>query len=233
VPITATTAALLPPEEKMVYNAAWARIEEGKSIGCRGCDEIIDIQVERIRKPEWEQLWPEVHFYLIKNIGAFRVEQRDTVANPYYRRLYAVHKGQLYGESEIGVVSHFNELLAANQIKVTDANRDLVTRAFILMGMDASRLAGDVTFSAPRTIDDEGIFSGDRLTYYVESWAQVQGLVTAWRFSFHPNGQINIVTGTNIHCGVGEYTPVPETRLLCRVSTGYEYLYWLKPISQN
>lgn len=214
-PISVTTAALLGAEERLVYSEAWASVERCKglmAVYAERCAEIIDVQVERIRKPEWDQLWSEVHFYLVTNIGAYQVRYAYHPANPYLKMLYAVHKGWVYTADE-GVAWRFNELLAANRIEVTEANRDLVAKAFILTAMDASRLAGDVTFSAPRAIDEEGPFSTERLVYYLESWTQIQGRVYAWRFAFYPSGQIELVTRYLLQEGVGEYSPISYEQL--------------------
>ena len=177
------------------------------------CDVILT--AERITRPEWDELFPRVKFYLVK----YDVYENTYPRNPPFRRSALIIKewGDYLSRED------FNLMLDWDQITVTDENRELVARTFVLM-------------SLPDYLDEEIVFSGweegswpsdinKPYNYAITSWTKIQGLKIQWLFIFH-EGNLLTAWGEVIEHNVGDYIDVPFEELPPPLYTTLEY--WRK-----
>ncbi len=147
-----------------------------------------------ITRPEWEALFPNTKFILAKSYlygnepGARRRNQ-----------LIIEHATSRYD------LSDFQRLLDANRIVVTDQNRELVAKAFVLMALP-DYLDEDIVFSDWK----EGSWPSEwwePYNYTITAWTKIQGLKIRWRFLFR-EGRLPVVRGVIIEQNIGDYIDV-------------------------
>jgi hypothetical protein len=193
-------------EEQRVMNAVLSSSSQF-TISSGDCGRILQSEpwcsvvqdVKHITRPEWETLFPQTKFFLIKRnvVGQESGFQRNM--------LIAEQAGQQYNADS------FQNLLDANSVVITDSNRELVAKAFALMTLP-DYLQDEITFSDSKTTDERGIFSFERFNYTTTAWTKVQGLKIVYLFFFQ-QGRLRVVTwNTNKH-GTGIYIDVPSRDL--------------------
>ncbi len=154
---------------------------------------------ERITRPEWEELFPQTEFFLVKYdsyIGDHGPLQRNW--------LVVEQNGQRYS------VKTFDHLLEVNDITITDENRELVAKAVALM-MLPDYLEEDVQFSDWSEADRHAILDW-HYNYTLVAWTKIQGLKIQWWFMFE-NNHLRLSDGGVRERQVGNYIDVPFTKL--------------------
>ncbi len=156
----------------------------------------------RITRPEWEELFPQTEFFLVKYDvygGEFGPQQRNF--------LIVEQDGQRYSAETFG------GLLDTNNITITDENRELVARAFVLMAL-SDYLEEEVIFSNWGQVDGPRAFSDLRFNYGITAWTKIQGLEFQWWFLFFQD-HLRVTGGEVTEHGTGDYIDVP---------------YWMLPL---
>jgi hypothetical protein len=151
--------------------------------------------VERITRPEWEELFPQTEFFLVKYDrygGEFGQQQRGI--------LIIEQDGQRY------TAETFDRLLTANDITITDENRELVVRAFTLITIPYY-LEEEIVFTEWAKSNRSARF-GERYNYSIMVWTKIQGLRTQWFFRFE-NGYLRDILRMQSEYHIGDYIDVP------------------------
>ncbi len=170
------------------------------------CGEILKTQhwchvywhARQITRPEWETLFPWAVFYLVKYDrygGEFNEHRNRLIIEDWGDRL---------------IRDDFHRLLGANHVFVTDENREMVARAFVLMSL-ADYLDEEIVFSDW----EEGSWSaglGLHYNYAITSWSRIQGLKMQWYFLFDDEGLFG-ATGYVVEHDVGDYIDVSHEEL--------------------
>lgn len=166
----------------------------------------------RITRPEWEELFPQAEFFLVKYdlYGGEFVQQRNL--------LIVEQDDQRY------TAETFDHLLEANGItEVTGENRELVARAFALMTIP-DYLEEEVVFEQW----EEGSWPASfdwHYNYGLTAWTEIQGLTIQWWFMFE-DGHLRITDGAVIDRQVGDYIDIPFTELSPPSSDAFLHYYW-------
>jgi hypothetical protein len=158
--------------------------------------------IKQVTRPEWTQLFSHTDFYVIGLLGRHEVEIYD---NSYRRDLVAWQDGRAYSAET------FDTLLKANDIVVTDTNRELVAKALVLMTLP-DYLEKGITFSDSENVDEPGVFSFERFNYTLTAWTELQGLKIPYLFFFQ-QGQLRIALWKTSEYGTGTYIDVPSGEL--------------------
>lgn len=124
--------------------------------------------VKRIERPEWTALFPSTEFYLV----AYDLIGRESQQS--HNLLFIEQDGRRY------YVETFDNLLDANQIAITDQNRELVGKAFALMTL-ADYLDQEIVFTDWQSGRWEGRHTFD---HYLKAWTKIQGIEFWWWFTF-------------------------------------------------
>jgi hypothetical protein len=162
---------------------------------------------KRIERPEWTELFPSTEFYLVAYdlIGS---ESRQS-----HNVLFIEQNGQSYRAET------FDDLLDANQIVITDQNRELVAKVFALMTL-ADYLEEDVIFTDWQAGKWEGRHTYD---HYLKAWTKIQGVEFWWWFTFD-GGRLKFITQDGISdYQVGDYIDVPLQTLPLPPLADYSY----------
>jgi hypothetical protein len=134
----------------------------------------------RITRPEWEQLFSQTEFYLLK----YELYGAGDPHGPLQRTLLIVEQNDQRYTAET-----FDRLLAANGVtEITDENRELVAKALALMTM-ADYLEAKVAFIEWLEGDWPASF-GRSFNYALVAWTEIQGLQASWGFRFQ-GGHLN------------------------------------------
>jgi hypothetical protein len=158
--------------------------------------------IKQVTRPEWTQLFSHTDFYVIGLLGRHEVEIYD---NSYRRNLVAWQDGQAYSAET------FDSLLKANDIVITDTNRELVAKAFVLITLP-DYLEQDITFSSLTQGDWPASF-GDRFSNSIKVWTEMQGLRMTYLFAFVDGNIWEARRGLEVEYHVGDYIDVPFDQL--------------------
>lgn len=151
--------------------------------------------VRQITCPEWEELFPQAKFFLVKrNVVGQESGFRQNL-------LITEQAGQQYGADT------FDHLLNLNGIVITDSNRELVIKAFVLTTL-TDYLEQDIAFSNWTQGDWPGRL-GRRFTYSLTVWTKIQGLRMKWFFAFENNRLWLARRLLEIDYHIGDYIDVP------------------------
>jgi hypothetical protein len=148
---------------------------------------------KRITRPEWDELLPQTQFFLVEYalIGQEGGQMRHV--------LVTEQNGQRY-QAET-----FDSLLEANQIVITDQNRELVAKTFALITLK-DYLEEQIDFTDWQAGKWE---SGYTYDHYLKAWTKIQGIEFWWWFTFE-NDKLRFVTQTGISkYHIGNYIDVP------------------------
>ncbi len=168
------------------------------------CSEILETEpwcvvvdsATRITRPEWEDLFPQADFFLVK------VQYKPQFGHDAHwgNWLIVEQDGQRY------TADTFDRLLAANGVtEITDENRELVAKAFALMTI-GDYLDADVVFTKWEEGEWEGEYTYD---HYLKAWTEIQGLEIWWWFVFEDNHLRIVTRGGIAEYHVGDYIDVP------------------------
>jgi hypothetical protein len=151
--------------------------------------------VKQITRPEWKALFPQAKFFLVKRnvVGQESGFQQNLLVIEQAERRYSAET--------------FDSLLKANDIVITDTNRELVIKAFVLTTL-ADYLEQEVTFSNWTQGDWPAIFKR-RFTYSITAWTKIQGLRMKWLFAFENNRLWLARQLQEIEYHTGDYLDVP------------------------
>ncbi|MEE8390642.1 MAG: hypothetical protein V3S14_07600 [Anaerolineae bacterium] len=208
--MTAKEQALVE-ERQRAHRQAAASVEE--------CGEILQTEpwctvswyATRITRPEWETLFPYTEFFLVKADrygGEFGPETHNRLI------IEAWWDKRLSRED-------FHTLMGGEHVSVTDENRELVAKAFVLVFL-ADYLEEEIVFSD----GEEGSWPSDirkPFDYRITAWTRIQGLKFEWLLMFH-EGEIFGAEGLVIERNVGDYIDVPFERL--PVPSMQQLSYW-------
>lgn len=150
---------------------------------------------EPITCTEWEALFPETNFYLVKTelYGGEFPEQPNWLIIKQDNKHYTAET--------------FDRLLKANGvITITDENRELVAKAFALMTIP-NYLEEEVVFTEWEEVEfDVATFD---YTHRLRAWTKLQGLEVVWYFVFK-DARLKIASGAwTEQAAVGDYIQVP------------------------
>jgi hypothetical protein len=208
--MTAKEQALVE-ERQHAHRQAAASVEECGTILMTEPWCTVSWYATRITRPEWEALFPHTEFFLVKSDrygGEFGPETHN-------RLIIESWWGERLGRED------FHILMGGEHVSVTDENRELVAKAFVLIFL-ADYLEEEIIFSD----GEEGSWPSDirkSYDYRITAWTKIQGLEFEWLFMFHEGGVFGaegVVTERN----VGDYIDVPFERL--PVPSGQELSYW-------
>jgi len=150
-----------------------------------------------ITRPEWTQLFPIAHFYIV---GFKDIENMASNPNGYEldNILIAMQDDQRY------TFRTFDQLLNANHITISDENRELVARAYALMTL-ANYVEDSVTFEnwEPANVD--------RYNYALTAWTRIGGLQFEWLYQFYGGCLAKVDGSASVH-KVGNYIEVQALR---------------------
>jgi hypothetical protein len=174
----------------------------------RGCN--VMKSVERITRPEWEALFPQTEFFLVKydRYGGEFGQQKFGI-------LIIEQDGRRYAAET------FDRLLATNNISITDENREPVAKAFALMTL-ANYLEEEIVFTEWTKGNWPASF-GTSFNYALVAWTKIQGLRISWGFRFQ-DGHLTEVEGvwfSDSH--EGDYIDVPVSTLPFPASRTYYF----------
>jgi hypothetical protein len=180
------------------------------------CDEILKTEswcsvvlaVNQVTRPEWTSLFPNTTFFLVKR------NVRDQEKG--FQRNWLIAK---QGDERF-TIETFGSLLDANNIVSTDAVREQIVKAFVLM-------------SLPDYMDDEIRFSNWGQTnqrsiipinynYTITVWTKIQGLRFRWSFIFYEDKFIAAAANPPEY-HVGEYIDIPFDVLPIPSSNSFDY----------
>lgn len=159
----------------------------------RGYCDILE-GAEQITRPEWEELLPKTEFYLVtvEHYG-------DTPTTS--STLIIEQDRQRYTPDT------FDQLLEVNGIVVTDKNRELIAKAFALIGLH-NYLAGDIVFSDWQEGGDWWADFGRKPNYSITTWAKIEGMKAQWFFWFK-NEQLLYARHSGGEYHMGDYIDTP------------------------
>jgi hypothetical protein len=163
-----------------------------------------------ITRTQWLELFPDTNFYLV---GLRQIENAES--NMYgYRQTNSV----IAQQNEMRyTIENFDQLLAINNIVVTDTNREQVTQAFALMSL-ANFLDEDIAFLSW----EEGSWpSSIRLDFdhKLGVWTRIQGFSVEYLFGFY-EGRLLMARWFTAEGHSGDYIEVPS------VFPVYEHIYF-------
>ena len=165
--------------------------------------------IKQITRPEWAGLFPDTDFYVIGLLGHDEVTTYD---HSYRRDLVAWQDGQYYDAES------FDRLLAINNIKITEENRQLIAKAFALMTIPGY-LADEITFLEWKEGNWPTSYNYDRV---LKAWTKIQGLEIWWWFDFE-DGRLRAVTRSDPNLNMGNYLVVPFEVLPFPRAKDYEF----------
>lgn len=207
-PISPSSSSPTPTVEQAVVAAVSAKFESDFYASRDDCIQAVaeettnwcrfPLASELTYQPEWEQLFPNTLFYLV-DIGLWRSEE-DTL--PGHQQEETHRFVAAWQAEEVYMVQGFGELLDANAISVTDANRELVAQSFALMSIPAY-LGGGVRFLEWSAI--EPVSGRHKYNYYLKGWTEIWGCQFTWLYVF-TDQWLPVVTRTPINaCASGDY----------------------------
>jgi hypothetical protein len=215
--VPSPTPTMAPWELEVLERMQRAHSQSAASV--EECREIFEIEpwcqvywhARHITRPEWEELFPDTVFYLVKYdlYGGEFAEHHNWLA---IKRM-----------GDYLIRDDFQLLLGGNHVFVTDENRETIARAFVLM-------------SLPDYLDEEIVFSdweegswpagfGMHYNYRIKSWTKIQGLKFQWYFLFDEEGLLGVDGGAPER-NVGDYIDVPFEEL--PVPPRQRLKYWRK-----
>ena len=181
-------------------------VESGELGSCVAPDSI-----RLVTLPEWEQLFPNTDFYVIGLAGR---DQDQLYDHSYRRRLVAWQDNHRY------TAETFDRLLAVNEITITDENRELVAKAFVLMTIP-DYLEEEVVFTKWEEVDMPQ--AAYPYNYCVDAWTKIEGLEAIWCFVFR-NEQLKVASGPFVQqARVGDYIPVSPSESLSHPLEDYRF----------
>ncbi len=174
-----------------------------------GCDAILKTYpwcdvftyATHITRPEWKALFPDANFSLVE----YNLYGRGESGAQNHHVLIAEQWGD-----RLRFEKDFQLLMGLNHIRVTDENRELVAKAFVLTAL-SDYLAEDIVFSDW----EEGSWPGPvrlRYNYSITAWTEIQGLEIEWVFLFDKEGLLG-AEGFVVESNIGDYIDVPFNRL--------------------
>jgi len=188
-----------------------------------GCDAVLETEpwcvvidsATRITRPEWEELFPQTDFFLVKAQYWPQLGHGGQQGN----WLIVERDGQRY------TVETFDKLLEANGITtIPDEKRELVTKAFVLMTL-GDYLEEEVVFSDWGPVDDGPRAVAElQFNYAITVWTKIQGLEIRWWFLFMEE-DLRAARGWISEYGVGDYIDIPQEELPYP-SLAETYLFW-------
>lgn len=210
-----TKIGTVPPTDTSAVTIEKALLSQPDTVKASdGCAELFKTRtycfavdsVTPLVRSEWTRLLPNTEFFLAKGVGVNR-EYLNVPDGAAYKTNYwiiAFQKGRMYE------ISQFPALLSANDIGVTEQNRSLVTRAFVLMALPYY-IENDVVFLDSQTVDQK--FDAEQYNYETTVWTKLHGLQINYFFFFDgPIGgraRLQRVTGYIAQYQTGEgYIPV-------------------------
>ncbi len=216
---TPVPAPTMTQEERKVMEYVKGLNPESQASSRDQCPTILQTQpwcsivrsAKRITRPEWEELFPQTQFFVVE----YALIGRETGQLGHV--LVAEQNGQHYSAET------FDRLLKANQIAITDKNRELVAKALVLMKL-TDYLEADIVFSDWGTTDQPAPFDL-RYNYTLTAWTKIQGLRFQWLFLFH-EGSLITAGGGILEQNVGDYIDVPLDVLPLPTLSTLEY--WSK-----
>lgn len=150
--------------------------------------------VERITRPEWDKLFPQTEFFLVK------YDRYTNEFSPQQRYLLIIEQdGKRYTPNT------FDHLLTSNDIAITNKNRELVAEALVLM-MLPGYLKEEIEFSNW----EEGNWSSAirvDYNYRLTVWTKIQGLEIQFLFIFYESNLVG-AGGDIIEYNVGDYIDI-------------------------
>lgn len=158
----------------------------------------------QVSRPEWEALFPQAEFYLVK----YDLDRGETVERKQGNLLVVEQDGQ---RLSLFPDRMFEQLLETNRIVITSQNQEQVARALVLMRLP-DYLENDIVFSNWR----EGEWAGYHFNYALNVWTEINGLEFEWGFWFD-NEQLLRAQGFLVRNSVGDYinvsvmSPSPDT----------------------
>ncbi|CAG0937731.1 hypothetical protein TFLX_06681 [Thermoflexales bacterium] len=204
-----TSAPTIAPASESTMTAEERKVmEDVKSINAQSeatspdqCSAILQTQpwcsitdsAKRITRPEWEKLFPRTQFFLV----SYTLIGRETRLARHV--LVIEQNGQRYKAET------FDQLLAVNQLVITEQNRELVAKAFALMTL-ADYLEQEIDFTDWQAGKWQGHYTYD---HYLKAWTKIQGIEFWWWFKFE-NEQLRVVTRDGVSdYHLGNYSDVP------------------------
>ena len=181
-------------------------VEKGEVEGCTALE-----SAQQVTRPEWEQLFPETNFHEIQFVGRHQNGEYD-----YYRHgeVVAWQDGRHY------TADTFDRLLTANDIIITDENRELVAKAFALMTIP-DYLGEEVVFTEWEEVDMQS--ARHNYNYCLGVWTRIQGLEIRWCFVFE-NERMRIASRAGVQqYRVGDYIDVPYEQLFPPAFVDYQF----------
>lgn len=166
-------------------------IESGQEDRC-----LILKGITRLEKEQWSRLFPNTFFYQIR----FHQRTQDEFTDQVNSRLFiAWQDGRRYGPG------NYDELLALNEIDITDDNRELVAQAFALMTLP-DYLTNEIIFNKWESGEWDG---RHRYTHRLVGWTRLEGLNVNWWFQFN-DGNLRLATRAAVaNAHTGDYTAAP------------------------
>ena len=161
-----------------------------------------------ITRTEWNELFPNTHFYLI----ASRVMESPE------NNVYGYHQSYFIIAQQDGhryKIERFDQLLDANNIVISDANRELVARSFALMAL-ANYLEREVVLSNWKQVNWPSGRSGMQYNYGLAAWTKIQGRQIEVAFAFY-EGRLGIAGWFFSENNTGDYVDEPPPRSVALV----------------
>lgn len=155
--------------------------------------------IQNITRPEWEQLFPDAEFHLIRLEAYHPEDVYDSFSARY--RLVAWQNGQKY-EAE-----SFDQLLKVNNTIVNDETRELIAKAFALMTLPGEYHHHEIVFTNWETIDIQGVF---HYNYSLQAWTELGGVEVTWAFVFNGERLQAASGGFVMNVSVGDYIDFVE-----------------------
>ena len=206
----------LTKEEELVVEMQHHSSQSAPSVN--ECAEILKTEpwcsvpesAERITRPEWEEMFPQTEFFLVKGY----LYGKESGGGP--RNLLIVEQdGQRY------TAKTFDRLLKANGvIAITDENREPVAKAFALMTIP-DYLEEEIVFTEWRDVTSQS--TRPAYDHCLLAWTKLGGLEVGWCFVFR-NERLEIVSGPGLQQSrVGDYIDVPGEQLLPLTFQDYRF----------
>ena len=149
----------------------------------------------QVSRPEWEALFPQAEFYLVK----YDLDRGETVQGRQGNLLVLEQDGQ---RLSLFPDRMFEQLLETNHIVITDQNQEQVARALVLLRLP-DYLGNEIIFCDWREWEGPCIYDIP-FNFAIDVWTEINGLKLEWVFMFHEQ-KLLAAKGFIIENGVGDY----------------------------
>ena len=174
--------------------------------------------VQSVTRPEWEQLFPNAEFYLIR-LDAYHPENEYGDFSSRHRLVARQDDRQYNAET-------FNQLLSVNNIRVTNENYELAAQAFALMTLNAEVFSYQIAFTHWEPIDMKWAFS--HFDRRLQAWTELGGQEIQWYFGFENESVLEVLGPDAALLGheVGDYVPLePDSNFNRNYGSGLSLEY--------